>query len=355
MSAKTCDVYGFAGIIDLKLTAKATMPKLIDTKYIAEKMMLQEKETLLLKFKVMGKLRYLSHRETMSVFERALIRLGIDLYFTQGFNPRPKVSLPLPRSVGLACADDMFCAELIAGGESIESLSAKMQEQLPCRIEVTEVRLLAGRVRPQALKAVYGFTFGSASESLKSKVDELTSKIASGEELLVTRAGGKRGPMPRQVDVLLYIESVDYDGEQLSQDGFEVFFVARQQVEFYDDVIPCLDRLQRNFRLGSITNGNASVEHVGLGGYFEHSVSAADLMVAKPDPLIYQHLAERFETDPKQIVYVGDHPVYDVLGSLEAGFQAVWINRENLDWPHHSAVPEHQVRDLHQLEVLLVE
>lgn len=147
----------------------------------------------------------------------------------------------------------------------------------------------------------------------------------------------------------------DYDGEQLSQDGFEVFFAERQQVEFYDDVIPCLDRLQRHFRLGSITNGNASVEHVGLGGYFEHSVSAADLMVAKPDPQIYQHLAERFETAPQQIVYVGDHPVYDVLGSLEAGFQAVWINRENLDWPHHSAVPEHQVRDLHQLEALLVE
>ena len=145
----------------------------------------------------------------------------------------------------------------------------------------------------------------------------------------------------------------DYDGEKLSCDGFKVFFEARQQVEFYADVIPCLERLQRKFRLGSITNGNASVEHVGLGGYFEHSVSAADLMVAKPDPLIYQHLAERFDTAPRQIVYVGDHPVYDVLGSIEAGFQAVWINRENLDWPHHSAAPEHQISDLHELEALL--
>jgi HAD superfamily hydrolase (TIGR01549 family) len=147
----------------------------------------------------------------------------------------------------------------------------------------------------------------------------------------------------------------DYDGEQLSREGFEVFFEARQQVDFYDDVIPCLDRLQRKFRLGSITNGNASVEHVGLGDYFEHSVGAADLMVAKPDPLIYQHLAERFEIAPQQIVYVGDHPVYDVLGSIEAGFQAVWINRENLDWPHHSPAPEHQVSDLHQLEALLAD
>ena len=176
--------------------------------------MLQEKETLLLKFKVMGKLRYLSHRETMSVFERALIRGGLDLYFTQGFNPRPKISLPLPRSVGLACSDDMLCAELIAGGDSVESIKKKMHEQLPDGIEITSIRLMSGRVRPQASKAAYGFRFACVSDALKGKVQEVTSKIASGEDLLVTRTGGKH-KMPRQIDVLPYIDSVDYDGQEL--------------------------------------------------------------------------------------------------------------------------------------------
>ena len=64
--------------------------------------------------------------------------------------------------------------------------------------------------------------------------------------------------------------------------GFDIFFEARQQVEFYDDVLPCLHRLKQKFRLGSITNGNASVPHVGLGDLIEHAVSASDLMVAKP-------------------------------------------------------------------------
>jgi ABC-type uncharacterized transport system auxiliary subunit len=27
--------------------------------------------------------------------------------------------------------------------------------------------------------------------------------------------------------------------------------------------------------------------------------------------------------------------VYDVVGSIEAGYHAVWINRENLAWPEH--------------------
>lgn len=145
----------------------------------------------------------------------------------------------------------------------------------------------------------------------------------------------------------------DYDGEQVSKQGFDIFFEARQQVEFYDDVLPCLHRLKQKFRLGSITNGNASIQHVGLGDLIEHAVSASDLMVAKPDRLIYQHLAERFEASPDEIVYVGDHPVYDVVGALDAGYHAVWVNRENLTWPHHSPPPDYEIADLHQLEVLL--
>ena len=145
----------------------------------------------------------------------------------------------------------------------------------------------------------------------------------------------------------------DYDGEQVAENGFEVFFEARQQVEFYDDVLPSLQRLKRKFRLGAISNGNASVEHVGLGDLIEHAVSASDLMVAKPDPLIYQHLAQRFDARPDEIVYVGDHPHYDVIGSIDAGYQAVWINREAVPWPDHLPQPDHQISDLHQLEALL--
>lgn len=147
----------------------------------------------------------------------------------------------------------------------------------------------------------------------------------------------------------------DYDHEQVSQQGFDIFYDARQQVEFYADVLPCLERLRQQFRLGSISNGNASVERVGLGHLIEHAVSACDLKVAKPDPLIFQHLADRFEASPGQIVYVGDHPLFDVVAPLEAGYEAIWINREGIEWPDDLPGPEHQVGDLHELEALLMD
>ena len=148
-------------------------------------------------------------------------------------------------------------------------------------------------------------------------------------------------------------DSHDYDGESVSRHGFDVFFEARQMVEFFDDVLPCLQDLQQRFRLGAITNGNASVEHVGLGHLIEHSVSASEVQAAKPDPLIYAHFAERNAVDPAQIVYVGDHPAYDVVGAIEAGYHAVWINRDQMQWPEDLPEPQHQVSDLHGLEALL--
>ena len=147
-------------------------------------------------------------------------------------------------------------------------------------------------------------------------------------------------------------DSHDYDGDLVSRHGFDVFFEARQQVEFFDDVMPCLQKLQQQFRLGVISNGNASVEHVGLAHLIEHAVSASDLQVAKPDRRIFEALAERFEAPLEQIVYVGDHPEYDVVGPRDAGLQAVWINRDNRAWPGDLPEPDHQVTDLHELSAL---
>ena len=148
-------------------------------------------------------------------------------------------------------------------------------------------------------------------------------------------------------------EQHDYPVTTMVDAAFEVFFHARQQVEFYDDVLPSLERLSRRYRLGAISNGNASVEHVGLGHLFEHSVGASEAQAAKPDPSIYRHFAERVDTEPSSILYVGDHPHYDVAGSLEAGYQAVWVNREQADWPEELDAPLYEVRDLLELEVLL--
>jgi radical SAM-linked protein len=64
--------------------------------------------SVLIKFKIEGSLRYLSHAETLRLFQRACARAGVNLQYSQGFNPRPKLSLALPRSVGVESDDEML-------------------------------------------------------------------------------------------------------------------------------------------------------------------------------------------------------------------------------------------------------
>ena len=144
-----------------------------------------------------------------------------------------------------------------------------------------------------------------------------------------------------------------YDVNEVASKGFDVFYNARQQVAFYDDVFPALERLSLKYRLGAITNGNASVEKVGLGHLIEHTVSAVDLQIAKPDKRIYQSLADRFDVPTEQILYVGDHPEYDVIGPQVAGLRAAWINREERQWPQSLPLPKYQITNLYELEALL--
>ena len=66
-----------------------------------------ESVPVLIKFSVRGSLRFLSHAETLRVFQRACVRAGIEIQYTEGFNPRPKLSLGLPRTVGVESEDDL--------------------------------------------------------------------------------------------------------------------------------------------------------------------------------------------------------------------------------------------------------
>ena len=47
-----------------------------------------------------GKAKYISHLDLMSTLQRSFRRAGIDLKYSEGFNPHPYMSVALPLSVG---------------------------------------------------------------------------------------------------------------------------------------------------------------------------------------------------------------------------------------------------------------
>lgn len=47
-----------------------------------------------------GSAKYISHLDLTRIFQRAMLRAGVDLCYSQGFNPHPYLSVALPLSVG---------------------------------------------------------------------------------------------------------------------------------------------------------------------------------------------------------------------------------------------------------------
>jgi HAD superfamily hydrolase (TIGR01549 family) len=138
----------------------------------------------------------------------------------------------------------------------------------------------------------------------------------------------------------------------LAEPAFEAFFAERQRVTLYDDAQPALDFLSARYPLVSLSNGNADVQRVGLGRYFQAALSAREFGVGKPDPRIFLAAAGAVGVCPSEVLHIGDDPTLDALGAINAGMQSVWLNRSDHAWPHETP-PQVVVSDLTALCDLL--
>lgn len=147
------------------------------------------------------------------------------------------------------------------------------------------------------------------------------------------------------------------EAEQRAEQAFNVFYDWRQRIDLYPDVHPTLTKLAERYELAALTNGNADVYHpyIALEHYFGTVIRADKEGIAKPDPEIFARLSERTQTPMDRIVHVGDHPIDDVQGAVNAGARAVWFNRHGArrwrsEW---SVTPDAEVHSLPELIALI--
>lgn len=139
---------------------------------------------------------------------------------------------------------------------------------------------------------------------------------------------------------------------QLAQQAMDVFAAARNQVSLFEDVQPALQALAARVALGTVSNGFADLQAIGLAEYFQVSIAAHRFGCAKPDPRIFHAACAALGLPPQQVLYVGDDLLLDVQGAQQAGLRAAWINRAGLlpDQALHGQVqPDAEFRDLHDL------
>lgn len=124
------------------------------------------------------------------------------------------------------------------------------------------------------------------------------------------------------------------DDPALAHAAFDLFFAERQRVDLYDDTLEALARMAARWPLVALSNGNADVHVVGIGAHFHAKVAAREHGFAKPDPRIFAVAAEAAGVPVDAVLHVGDDVAMDVVGALEAGMQAAWVNRTGAVWSH---------------------
>lgn len=91
-----------------------------------------------LRFSKTGQAKYISHLDTNRVFSRAFARAKINLWYTQGFNPRPYMSFSLPLSLGV----ESFCENVdirIIDDLTDEEIKNRVNDALPLGIRIVDV------------------------------------------------------------------------------------------------------------------------------------------------------------------------------------------------------------------------
>lgn len=89
-------------------------------------------------FKKEGKLKFISHLDLIRTMKGAFSRAGIPIYYSEGFNPHPKMVFSLPLSIGCESVCeylDIKLNEPMEGEELLERLNA----QFPPELQFTDV------------------------------------------------------------------------------------------------------------------------------------------------------------------------------------------------------------------------
>ena len=166
--------------------------------------------TLRVKFKKVGSLQYISHLDLVRTMHKIVTRAKLPLWYTEGFNPKPKMIFAAPLSIGtesmceyvdIRLIDDIDPMVAMARlnenmTDEMQALDAYYTETMP-----TELRWLSYRITLN--------TLGASPE-----LAEACSALLDSESILVDKKA-KKGEEPKSFDIkpLIRSASVIYSDE----------------------------------------------------------------------------------------------------------------------------------------------
>lgn len=106
----------------------------------------------------------------------------------------------------------------------------------------------------------------------------------------------------------------------------DYFIWVRSQILVPDAATKLLGDLGARYPLAAISNGNSNTKQDGLARYFKYDMRPVmHRFGSKPKPDLFLEYARLLQLEPSEILHVGDDPMTDVQGAVEAGCQCAWL------------------------------
>lgn len=164
-----------------------------------------------LRYAVEGDLRFISHHDSLRLFERALTRAGIPVRYSQGFNPRPRMRIALPRPVGVASVDELLLLELASQVPPSEVLS-RLSSQVPQGVTLLSAERLADADRRLPSEVRYVLELEPV---MASGVAERVARFMFEDCIEVERTEPKTRSS-KKVDIRQYVLAMGVEDDRLT-------------------------------------------------------------------------------------------------------------------------------------------
>lgn len=125
--------------------------------------------------------RYLSHLELIKAIERAIRRAQLEMVYSEGFHPHPKLSFGPALAVGIASNDEYFDLEL-ARDYPPEKILESLNKALTEGLKVLAVKKILHRVKPLNAvinRASYVIVLQADPKERREIIDQLNKLLTS--------------------------------------------------------------------------------------------------------------------------------------------------------------------------------
>lgn len=164
---------------------------------------------ILFRFAKEGEARFLSHRDLMRAFERALRRAALPVRMTEGFNPHPKLSIAAALPVGVEASDEALEVEFAPGIEAPAAME-RLGAQLPSGLRLRSAEALPEGARARVDSVVYEADLPTGRPVTRADAERLLAR----EAIPVQRGGGSRPG--RELDIRPALRAMSVEAGRLT-------------------------------------------------------------------------------------------------------------------------------------------